>query len=46
MKARLITISVRLFLSVADDATGTPTNEASALDEYPGFDVSKLVTYI
>ncbi len=30
-------------LSVADDATGTPTSNVS-LDEYPGFDVSKLAT--
>ena len=30
-------------LSVADDATGTPTSNIS-LDEYPGFDVSKLAT--
>lgn len=30
-------------LSVADDATGVPTNDVS-LDEYPGFDVSKLAT--
>ena len=33
----------KVVLSVADDATGTPTNDVS-LDEYPGFDVSKLVT--
>ena len=31
----------KVVLSVADDATGTPTNDVS-LDEYPGFDVSKL----
>lgn len=30
-------------LSVADDATGTPTSNVS-LDKYPGFDVSKLAT--
>lgn len=33
----------KVVLSVADDATGVPTNDVS-LDEYPGFDVSKLAT--
>ncbi|MEO5210156.1 hypothetical protein ABH064_25920 [Bacteroides ovatus] len=33
----------KVVLSVADNATGTPTNDVS-LDEYPGFDVSRLVT--
>lgn len=33
----------KVVLSVADDATGTPTSDVS-LDEYPGFDVSKLAT--
>ena len=33
----------KVVLSVADDATGAPTSDVS-LDEYPGFDVSKLAT--
>ena len=33
----------KVVLSVADNATGAPTSDVS-LDEYPGFDVSKLAT--
>lgn len=33
----------KVVLSVADNATGAPTSNVS-LDEYPGFDVSKLAT--